>query len=262
MPPSKARKIELLKQQIEASKNGDPDDFSEWETTTETILRHTVGEGSPALTSFRGNTYHLGMWTDLTPQSAFDDARRAGVRRAMGYLRAAITEVELQDEDAPETPVQAAASDDAERTDIFIVHGRNVERKETVARFLRNLTGIEPVILHEQVSGSSTIIEKLERYAASAGFAVILATGDDMGREAKAGSDRPRARQNVIFEWGYFFALLGRERVVLLYDNGVETPSDLDGIVYIEVDTRGAWKIDLTREIEAAGFSVDRAALR
>jgi len=48
----------------------------------------------------------------------------------------------------------------------------------------------------------------------------------------------------------------------MLYDDGVETPSDLDGLVYVEVDARGAWKIDLTREMEAAGFKVDRTALR
>ncbi|MCW2554230.1 MAG: hypothetical protein JWR78_4011 [Mycobacterium sp.] len=46
----------------------------------------------------------------------------------------------------------------------------------------------------------------------------------------------------------------------MLYDDGVETPSDLDGLVYIGVDGRGAWKIELTREIEAAGLTVDEAA--
>ena len=147
---------------------------------------------------------------------------------------------------------------------IFIVHGRNSERKETVARFLRNLTDIEPIIFHEQASGGATLIEKLEKYGPTAGFAVVLATGDDIGRVATADvdADRPRARQNVILELGYFFGVLGREKVVLLYDPGVEIPSDIDGLVYIETDSRGAWKIELTREIEAAGYTVDRAALR
>jgi predicted nucleotide-binding protein len=263
MPPSKARKVELLEQQIAAAKDGDPDDFNEWRTTTETVLRHTVGEDSSALIEFRDNRYTLSMYSlGGTPQSEHDAARRRGVQRGVGYLRAAIAEVGLQDDDAPETPVQVAASEAGEKTDVFIVHGRNGERKETVARFVRNLIGVEPIILHEQVSGGSTIIEKLEKYAATAGFAVVLATGDDMGREATAGNDQPRARQNVIFEMGYFFALLGRDRVVMLYDEGVETPSDLDGLVYIGVDRRGAWKIDLTREIEAAGFTVDRTALK
>ena len=49
---------------------------------------------------------------------------------------------------------------------------------------------------------------------------------------------------------------------MLLYDPGVEIPSDIDGLVYIETDLRGGWKIELMREIEAAGYTVDRTALR
>jgi len=44
MALTKAKKIELLERQIDAAKDGDPDDFAEWKTTTETVLRHTVGE--------------------------------------------------------------------------------------------------------------------------------------------------------------------------------------------------------------------------
>jgi predicted nucleotide-binding protein len=123
---------------------------------------------------------------------------------------------------------------------------------------------IEPIILHEQASGGATLIEKLEKYGPTAGFAVVLATGDDIARVATADvdADRPRARQNVILELGYFFGVLGREKVVLLYGPGVEIPWDIDGLVYVETDSGGAWKIELTREIEAAGYTVDRTALR
>jgi predicted nucleotide-binding protein len=258
---SKTKKIELLERQIADAKDGDPDDFAEWQTTTETVLRHAVGETSAALTSFRANNYSLSAWSTGTPQSAFDNARRRGIRRAVGYLKSAISEVEMQDDDAPDTAAPAIARG-VGGSAIFIVHGRNNERKETVARFVRNLTGIEPIILHEQISGGGTVIEKLERYGSTAGFAIVLATGDDIGREATAGADRPRARQNVIFEWGYFSGLLGRAKTVVLYDHGVEIPGDLDGLVYVEVDARGAWKIELTREIEAAGYTVDRSALK
>jgi predicted nucleotide-binding protein len=64
-----------------------------------------------------------------------------------------------------------------------------------------------------------------------------------------------------MFELGYFFAALGRANVVLLYEPGVERPSDTDGIVHIAIDDGGAWKIHLTREIEGAGIEVDRSAL-
>lgn len=76
MALTKAKKIELLQRQIDAAKDGDPDDFAEWKTTTETVLRHTVGEGSAALSSFRGNSYNLPLWSTGTPQSEFDNARR------------------------------------------------------------------------------------------------------------------------------------------------------------------------------------------
>ena len=34
---TKAKEIELLQRQIDAAKDGDPDDFAEWRTTTETV---------------------------------------------------------------------------------------------------------------------------------------------------------------------------------------------------------------------------------
>jgi len=196
VPLTKARKVELLEKQIAAAKDGDPDDFSEWRTTTETVLRHTVGETTTALVEFRDNTYSLSAYSigpGGTPQSSFDEARRRGIKRGIGYLRSAITEVEMQEDDAPETPFEVAVSEPNEKTDVFIVHGRNSERKETVARFVRNLIGIEPIILHEQVSGGSTVLEKLERYAATAGLRLFW-------RQATISGAQPQKR------------MIGRER--------------------------------------------------
>ena len=46
---------------------------------------------------------------------------------------------------------------------------------------------------------------------------------------------KTRARQNVIFEAGYFMGKLGRNRTILL--SGVEeTMSDIDGIVYLNIN--------------------------
>jgi predicted nucleotide-binding protein len=142
---------------------------------------------------------------------------------------------------------------------IFIVHGRDGSLRESVARYVLTVTGREPLILHETQSlGSETIIEKLERVARDTGFAIVLLTGDDLGAVQSDAPDslRPRARQNVVLELGYFFGLLGRGRVVALYETGVELPSDAKGILYVSADGDG-WKVELARVLKAAGIDVD-----
>lgn len=141
---------------------------------------------------------------------------------------------------------------------VFIVHGRNNELKETVARYIAQLD-LTPIILHEQASAGATIIEKFES-ASDACFAVVLLTPDDVGCLAPAksmGDLKARARQNVIFEWGFFVAHLGRRKVCALVPEGVEMPSDMHGIVYVSLDQNGAWKMLLARELKAASVNVD-----
>lgn len=140
---------------------------------------------------------------------------------------------------------------------IFIVHGHDTALKVTVARILEKLD-LEPVILHEQENNGKTIIEKFERNAETCGFAIILLTADDCGYANEKGdnSKKPRARQNVVFEMGFFMGKLGRDRVLLLLDNGVEKPGDLDGIIYHPTDNE-TWKYDLVKELKSSGYSVD-----
>lgn len=139
----------------------------------------------------------------------------------------------------------------------FIVHGHDTALKVTVARILEKLD-LEPVILHEQENNGKTIIEKFESNAETCGFAIILLTADDWGytKEENDASKRPRARQNVVFEMGFFMGKLGRDRVFLLLDKGVDKPGDLDGIVYNSTDDE-IWKMKLVKELKSSGYSVD-----
>jgi predicted nucleotide-binding protein len=126
-----------------------------------------------------------------------------------------------------------------------------------VVRVLREATGRAVTVLREMASGGRVILEKFEGHAASAAYAVVLLTADDEGHAKTDSDSKPRARQNVVFELGFFFAQLGRERVAVLRDPEVEKPSDLDGLVYIEIDPNGAWKHKLIKELEAVGIEVD-----
>lgn len=79
-------------------------------------------------------------------------------------------------------------------------------------------------------------------------------TADDIGKSKNETVDQYRARQNVVFETGFFMGSLGREHVVILADNGVEMPSDLSGVVYTSTAN---WQFDLLRELNEMGYTVD-----
>jgi len=139
---------------------------------------------------------------------------------------------------------------------IFVVHGRDHAILHYVVRVLQQVTEREVIVLHERANEGRTILEKFEDYATEAAYAVVLLTGDDEGGIA-GDPTRSRGRQNVIFELGFFFGKLGRQRVTVLLGDDVERPSDIDGLVYIDLDTRGGWKQSLCKELEEASVDVN-----
>ncbi len=137
---------------------------------------------------------------------------------------------------------------------VFIAHGRG-DYNQTVARLIERV-GLEPIILQEEPGGGRTIIEKIETYS-DVGYAVVIMSPDDVGNLSTTSEIQQRARQNVIFELGYFVGRLGRGRVSLLYFAGVEIPSDYAGVEYISYDPAGAWRFKAAGELRHAGYDVD-----
>jgi predicted nucleotide-binding protein len=140
---------------------------------------------------------------------------------------------------------------------VFVVHGHDSGLVAAVEAFCYQLE-LKPITLQEEPSGGSTVIEKLEKYA-DAAFAIVLLTPDDVGSvKGDEQHPKPRARQNVILELGYFMASLGRKQTcALVTDESLEMPSDYKGVVYILVDKPGAWKTRLAKEMQSVGLPVD-----
>lgn len=252
------RKRELVEQQIAAAKQGQPDNFDEWRNKTEVVLRNVLGQESPLYMTFKQVRYAPTAWVSGMDTSGY---RPAGVRKAITILESAKLELDLAAE--VNAVVRGEEAEGADRGgSIFIVHGHDDARKHELARFLGRLTRAEPIILHEQPSRGQVLLEKFESSAASVGFAVVLMTGDDLGRAKASSVDTSRARQNVVFELGFFCGAFGRARTAVLYEDGIEMPTDLGGLVYIPLDVAGAWKTALAREIETAAIEVDWTALR
>jgi fructose-1,6-bisphosphatase/inositol monophosphatase family enzyme len=132
---------------------------------------------------------------------------------------------------------------------VFIVHGRDTITAEIIARCIKGSLSLDCTILGEKANEGLTLIEKLEKYS-DAEYAVVLLTGDDEGRLIGSGGQlKPRARQNIIFEMGLFYGLIGRSKVITLHKGDVELPSDIEGILYVRMDDGEEWKAKLTREI-------------
>ncbi|MEC0106777.1 nucleotide-binding protein [Paenibacillus taichungensis] len=117
---------------------------------------------------------------------------------------------------------------------VFIVHGRDrsalLETESMISRL-----GLEPIVLSRMANSGQTLIEKFERHS-DVIYAVVLLTPDDVGGlyiENEKPDLRFRARQNVIFELGFFYAKLGRSKVCCINKSSVDIPSDINGVAYL-----------------------------
>jgi predicted nucleotide-binding protein len=134
----------------------------------------------------------------------------------------------------------------------FIVHGHDHASLFELKDYLQNTLQLgEPVILRKTPSLGKTLIEKFERESETVKLVFVLLTPDDeMARPTDSEKKKRRARQNVIFELGFFLGKLGREsgRVLLLHKGPIEMPSDILGVEYI----------DIANGIESAGETIRR----
>lgn len=146
-------------------------------------------------------------------------------------------------------------SHDKPKTKVFIVHGHDELAIAQVSEVLRKLN-LEPIILKDEPSKSNTIIEKIERLSDEVGFGIVLYTACDIGGK-DTDSLQPRARQNVLLEHGYLMAKLGRENTLAL-KGSIETPSDIQGLVYTTMDEHKAWQYKVVDELKASGYNVSK----
>ena len=230
-----------------------------WASTTGDYIKQTFGSQSGHLTTFWGaGRIRMG---DAPYEEYYEQEDAQELERRIKVLDGLIDQIDTELQFSKSSVVAgdlASKSAEPRQEKVFLVHGHDAPALHEVARFLERL-GQRVIVLREQPNQGRTIIEKFENYA-DVGFAVVLLTPDDAGGPVPISDPddlQPRARQNVIFELGYFIGGLGRNRVCALYVEGVETPSDYDGVLYTKFDAGGTWRFELAKELKAAGMSVD-----
>ena len=226
--------------------------FYKWKQITKKAISKLYGRRSAQAKKFSKLKYcpsHSGK-EHITSQE-MQEAYRNGLNKAKSQIREILRS---WNEDDQIINSHSPEGINANNRKVFAIHGHDEAAKHEVARLIQKL-GLVPVILAEQPSKGRTIIEKFDEHA-DVGYAIALLTADDIGSRQGEDGARPRARQNVIFELGYFIGRLGRERVCALTKGEPEIPSDYSGVVYISMDA-GDWKTELTRELKAADFNID-----
>lgn len=261
------KRIEKIKQLIEEGKSFDYDNFSlkgelgypsslkeeyvAWKTKVEILIFSLFGKSSPLFETYKkgDSVFLIGNEPDK-----FESAQSL----ILGSLSAAIDTLEF------EPKVGEKGRKIFEKSNkVFVVHGHDEKMKNQLEIFLTEI-GLEPVVLHRKPDEGLTIIEKFEKHSKDASYAFILLTPDDVSYSVSeanmADSDQGkemRARQNVIFEFGYFVGKLGRKRVCCLYKKGVSLPTDVSGMIYKEIiDNVEEAAFAILKDLKAAGYNV------
>jgi predicted nucleotide-binding protein len=237
--------------------------FQTWVNLSSDTITKIFGSSSDYLDQFSRAGWRLNVAYGHPSESFYDRLRKEELEAKLATIDSFIEVLKFNLANEPSSaPALSAPTGASTPTlpmsrEVFVVHGHDEATKTKVARFLERLE-LVPIILHERADQGQTIIEKLERNAVGASFAVVLMTPDDIGNAAKSPDKaQPRARQNVLLEMGYFIAKLGRSKVCALYASGVELPSDLFGVAYTPLDDHGAWETKLARELKASGLKID-----
>lgn len=230
-------------------------DFKQWKNKAELFIARKYGQESLDYKQFKGIKFYTIDISEINGWGKrIDHVKECqeGLLIAKEKFQEYLDDMkENADEEQPKV-----LSQQLNYKKIFIVHGHDGELRESIARVIEKQS-IEAIILSEQANQGKTIIEKVEKYS-DVGGAVCLFTADDLGKKKTDKEDHSRARQNVVFEAGYFMGKLGRDHIVILADEGVELPSDLSGIVYTNVMN---WQLDLLKELKSMGYQIDVSKL-
>ncbi|MBV9545362.1 MAG: nucleotide-binding protein [Chloroflexi bacterium] len=232
-------------------------------TISQTYLQkyppHSAGD-APTYKPFV-NTAATRWWLDRNVKTGAAplEILRDGLSGALTFLKTVQLDIDSTPENSIIDPREVGRSA-ADAREVFIVHGHDHATRDAVARFVEHV-GLVPVILEEQADAGLTVIEKFERDAAKVAAAIVLLTPDDVGGPKVTGASNPRARQNVIFELGYFAGRLGRKRVCAITNGDIEKPSDYTGMIYTPYDESGGWMIRVARNLKEAGLPLDVAKL-
>lgn len=115
---------------------------------------------------------------------------------------------------------------------IFIGHGHHLIWAR-IGLFLSDILNIKPRYFEDSNKCSSIIPEEIDNFVNDSNIKMGIFT---LMKEIQSKDGKWLPRPNVIDEAARFATKLGKDRVILVVENGVEIPSNLQGILYLPFD--------------------------
>ncbi|MBU4217173.1 nucleotide-binding protein [Candidatus Parcubacteria bacterium] len=126
-----------------------------------------------------------------------------------------------------------ANKDDSKKRRVFITHGRNKAFIESIKKLLK-FGELEAVVAIEEQTVSVPVPDKVLEGMRKCGAAIIHVDAEEKLIDENA-NERVVINSNVLIEIGAAMALYNR-RFVLLVKNGIELPSNLQGLYQVRYD--------------------------
>jgi predicted nucleotide-binding protein len=248
---------EILKRQITTKEEFKKNqiDFSNWNDYNSEYLKHAFNKENNEYKRIYDKISFYSLRVNTSTQQQLEQFKEQ-INLVLNNLIQLRAKTDLLKSTVEEKYAVTEKSLSLDKSEVFIVHGHDDAAKNKTARFIEKL-GLKPIILHEQPSGSKTVIEKIEAYS-NVGFGIVLYTPCDIGTKNEEKPNlKNRARQNVVFEHGFLIGKIGRENVCALVKDEIETPNDISGVVYVKMDDEDAWHLKIARELRNSGYNID-----
>lgn len=259
------------------------EDFKKWQHDVRAVLKYAFPNDREYVKDFDEISYSLPMFTTNTPDSAFEEAFRSGLRSARAMLQSRVDEVaQFWPEESEPKPggllfplppgtMGPSAIEEPPRpsneTLVFVIHGRQLLGE--FHTFLRAL-GLKPLEWSKarSLTGKPNPYtwEIVDKALTEAGAIVALLTPDDDARlrphlctphdSAIEKEYLPQPRQNVLFEAGVAY---GRapDRTVLVRVGSQRPMSDLAGHHILQLDDSPQSRQAVADALHAAGCPID-----
>jgi hypothetical protein len=122
-----------------------------------------------------------------------------------------------------------------ERHDVFLGYCSKARDTANAINLFLTKLGVNVLDWSDFTAGGN-VLDEIERAAAISSAGIFLFTQDDLLEESPG--DRAAPRDNVVFEAGYITQSKGRERVLIIREQGTKMPADVSGNIYLPLANR------------------------